>query len=305
MVSKSARRLGLGSISVLALALLMLSIVGIGVAAPARADLGAGSLLIAGTRLTVSPESQTVPFDTPTIVETTLQGFDPERGTLPADLRVLGDLVGPEIPERLTLETRPGEPFRIPRLSLQGEYVLEDIRLVSRSGAGATGATSDRLLAYAAPRSAVIRVTQILITKVTSRALTLPEIRSRGIVISGDNFKAFDFTFGFTVEGRTINYDVPVIWRPHGEPPEILVGIESGSAPARFQPPQLAPFVLDLKPENDDPMPQGGCLDPSGDCSIPDPPPVPGVILFPTDSSLLHQFFSVILMVQNGAPAGD
>jgi len=38
---------------------------------------------------------------------------------------------------------------------------------------------------------------------------------------------------------------------------------------------------------------------------VPVPPPLPGVILFPTDVSLLHQFFSVILMVQNGAPQGD
>ena len=37
----------------------------------ARADdLGNAQLLIAGTRLTVSPEAQTVPFDTPTIVQT-------------------------------------------------------------------------------------------------------------------------------------------------------------------------------------------------------------------------------------------
>ncbi len=261
----------------------------------ARAELGAGSLLIAGTQLTVSPESQTVPFNTPTIVATKLEGFDPDRGTLPPDLRVVGDLSGPEISGTLRLETRPGEPFRIPRFSLDGEYVLDDIRLVR----------GDRLLAYAAPRSAVIRVTQILITHVTSRALTLDEIRSRGIVISGDNFKAFNFTFGFTVEGRQIDYDVPILWRPHGDPAVLLFGPEGGSAPARFQPPQLAPFVLDLMPEPDDPMPMGGCLDPSGDCTIPDPPPLPGVILFPTDSSLLHQFFAVVLMVQNGAPAGD
>ena len=260
-----------------------------------RAELGSGTLLIAGTQLTVSPESQTVPFSTPTIVETTLAGFDPDRGTLPADLRVVGDLKGPEIPGTLQLETRPGEPFRIPRFTLEGEYVLDDIRLVR----------GDRLLAYALPRSAVIRVTQILITRVTSRALTLNEIRSRGIVISGDNFKAFNFTFGFTVEGRTIDYDVPILWRPHGEPAVPVFGPEAGSAPVRFQPPQLAPFVLDLKPEPDEPSASGGCLDPSGSCTIPDPPPVPGVILFPTDSSLLHQFFSVVLMVQNGAPAGD
>ena len=34
-------------------------------------------------------------------------------------------------------------------------------------------------------------------------------------------------------------------------------------------------------------------------------PPLPGVILFPTDLTLLHQFFSVVLMATNGAPEGD
>lgn len=34
-------------------------------------------------------------------------------------------------------------------------------------------------------------------------------------------------------------------------------------------------------------------------------PPLPGVILFPTDLSLLHQFFSVVLLATNGAPDGD
>ena len=60
-------------------------------------ELASARLIISGTRLSVSPESQTVPFETPTIVETRLEGFDPELGTLPASLRVLADFTGPEI----------------------------------------------------------------------------------------------------------------------------------------------------------------------------------------------------------------
>lgn len=45
----------------------------------AGAGIGSGQLLIAGTELVNSPESQTVPFDTPTIVETRREDYDPRR----------------------------------------------------------------------------------------------------------------------------------------------------------------------------------------------------------------------------------
>ena len=80
-------------------------------------DLGTAHLQVAGTRLTVSPEAQTVPYRTATIVETRLEGFDAAQGTLPPDLRVVADFTGPEIDGIQRLETVPGEPFRIPRLS--------------------------------------------------------------------------------------------------------------------------------------------------------------------------------------------
>ena len=267
----------------------------------AAGDLGSAQLLIAGSRLTVSPESQTVPFDTPTIVETHLEGYDTSRGTLPADLRVLADLTGPEVDGVLVLETTPNQPFRIPRLRLQGEYRLDNIRLVQGS----------TLLAYAAPRSSSVLVTQVLITKITSRALTLDEIRSYGIVVDDSSFQAFNFTFAFAVAGETINYNVPVIYQGPARDPAILwegPNYESSSSwrssSARFEPPRMAPFQLQLAGKAVDDS-NGGCEDPEGDCVKPDVIPIPGVILFPTDISLLHQFFSVVLMAQNGAPAGD
>ena len=101
--------------------LLLLPVAAAGQGGPPDESLGSGTLLIAGTTLAISPASQTVPFDTPTIVHTTLQGFDPESGALPADLRVIGDFTGPEIDGVLELATVPNEPFRIPRLSLRGQ----------------------------------------------------------------------------------------------------------------------------------------------------------------------------------------
>ncbi|HSL84607.1 MAG TPA: hypothetical protein VLF66_17675, partial [Thermoanaerobaculia bacterium] len=290
-------------IHALRLTAILCLLTGAGIPAPAHAaDLGSGQLLIAGTRLTVSPEAQTVPFNTPTIVETSLQGFDPGTGTLPTDLRVVADFTGPEIDGVLRLETVPNQPFRIPRLSLKGQYVLDDIRLVQ----------GDELLAYAEPRSAGVLVTQVLVTRVTSRALTLDEIRNYGIVIDDDRFKAFNFTFGFAIDGKTFDYNVPIIAGPGGEVGDVvqfldrpsLLGGSSGTSGFRFRPPQIAPFTLELANPGRADQQSGGCLAVHG-CQLAPPVSLPGVILFPTDVSLLNQFFSVILVAKNDAPEGD
>ncbi|HEX4495559.1 MAG TPA: carboxypeptidase regulatory-like domain-containing protein, partial [Thermoanaerobaculia bacterium] len=282
----------------------LLVLLGILLAWPALAaagDLGNAQLVIAGSQLTVSPESQTVPFDTPTIVETHLEGYDASRGVIPADLRVLADFTGPEIDGVLVLETTPNQPFHIPSLRQQGEYRLDNIRLMQGSA----------LLAYAAPRSSAVLVTQVLITRVTSRALTLDEIRSYGIVVDDSSFQAFSFTFAFAVAGETVNYNVPVLIYSQGGSEQAVLWQGSNfeaspwrSSSAHFEPPQMAPFQLQFASTPGDTT-NGGCTDPEGDCAKPDVLPIPGVILFPTNISLLHQFFSVVLMAQNGAPAGD
>ncbi len=269
---------------------------------PARAlDLGSAQLQIAGTRLAVSPESQTVPNNTATIVETHLEGYDVASGTLPTDLKVVADLTGPEIDGVQRLETVPNEPFRIPRLRLEGQYQLDNIRLVE----------GDELLAYGEPRSSAILVTQVLVTRVTSRALTLDEVRSYGIVVDDDQFHAFNFTFGFAVDGEVFSYDMPVLFSSGAgfpssvevlRPPQ-LVGGGGGTSTARFRPPRMAPFTLKLKGSHQS-DPNGGCKA-IGGCRQADPVSLPGVILFPTDVSLLNQFFSVVVVAKNAAPEGD
>ncbi|HXO40742.1 MAG TPA: hypothetical protein VN999_04775, partial [Thermoanaerobaculia bacterium] len=274
-------------------------------AAPGHAaDLADATLAIAGAKLTVSPESQTVPFDTPTEVLTQLQGFDTAHGAIPANLLVLGDLTGPQISGVLTLQTVPGQPFQIPRLQTQGIYQLDNIRLMQ----------GGNLLGYAQPRSAALTVTQVLVTSVTSRALTTDEIRSYGIAVDSSSLQAYVFTFAFAVApGQTVSYDLPVVFNQSSRssaplPLYQVVGQNSGGVHGgpRFTPPRMAPFQLNLAPTAGGGSGiLGGCLDLEDDCSSNPPLPIPGVILFPTDISLLHQFFSVILMVQNGAPAGD
>ncbi|MCH9646794.1 MAG: carboxypeptidase regulatory-like domain-containing protein [Deltaproteobacteria bacterium] len=258
-------------------------------AAPVRAmDLGEAQLLIAGARLAVAPEQQTVPYDTPSVIFTELQGYDADNGVLPQDLKVVGDFSGPEIDGVLVLETTPNEPFRLPRLTLKGQYSLDNIRLVQ----------GGELLAFAEPRTAGVLVTQILITRVTSRPLTLEEIRARGIIIDEDNFQAFNFVFGFAVdtgEVREMSFNLAI---PRGGGGTgrgarfIIPGGPRFPQIETFDPPKIIPTVLET----------GGC---SGGCSQAELPPIPAAIVFPFDNAVLNQFFSVMLMAQNGAPEGD
>ena len=278
--------------------------------ASAASVLGSGELLLAGTEVQISPEHQTVPLDLPTIVETEISGFDPAQGSLPPSLKILGHLTGPEISGALVLQTAPNEPFRIPRFRLEGEYTLDNIRLVD----------GDEFLAWATPRTVTINVTQVLVTSVDSRPLTLEEIESLGLVIDENRYQALSLTFGFAVAGRTLSYSMPVVYSlygsgPDGEDIEVFPAVNvplpefgGGTLPpsGRFRP-QLVPFKLDLEVPPPPEIPYGGCSFKDKQCRerFPPGPPMVGVILFPTDLRLLHQFFSVVLFVQNGAPAGD
>ncbi len=264
---------------------------GLATGQPARAELGSAVLAIAGAHLTVSPESQTVPFRTSTIVETHLEGYDAGGGTLPPGVRVVGELVGPSLTAPLRLETLPGEPFRIPRLTLEGEHRLENIRLVD----------GETLLAFAWPRTAVLTVTQVLLTRVTSRPLTLEEIRAHGIIVDDRSMRAYTFNFGFGVDGDVRDYNVDILYYYHREYGRQAVPLNSGGSP-RFRPPSVAPFILNLSPTEEGPGVR--CAEPLG-CVEEGVPPIPGVIYFPADLALLNQFFSVMLMTTNGAPEGD
>ncbi|MEM7480682.1 MAG: carboxypeptidase regulatory-like domain-containing protein [Acidobacteriota bacterium] len=267
-------------------------------------ELGSGRLSIVGARLAASPESQTVPLSTPTIVETSLVGWNPSNGVLPSNLVVVGELSGPEISGFLSLSTSPGEPFRIPRLALEGEYRLENIRLMQ----------DGELLSYAEPRDAAILVTQVLVTRVSSRPLTLDEVRSYGVVLGDDNFRAFNFTFGFAVDGEIIDYNLPVFYNAlnPGETLTVLgqsspqFGASSGTTSPRFKPPQMAPFTLQMESSGGGGASglTGGCQNADG-CFEDEPVSLPGVILFPSEVSLLNQFFSVVLVAKNDAPEGD
>ena len=89
-----------------------------------------------------------------------------------------GDLVGPDIADPVTLQTVPGRRFEIPGLSSEGEYYLQNVRLV-RDGTFA---------ASALPNAAVVRVSRTLSTEVRVRQLSADDLRQRGIVVDTRNY---------------------------------------------------------------------------------------------------------------------
>ena len=106
---------------------------------------------------------------------------------------------------------------------------------------------------------------------------------------------------GFQTASGTVEYGFDLITAPDGRvllpsPEEggFFLPSESGSGAAPV--PQIAPFSLEIPSETGDPTPP-----PGGGAGR----TIPGFLVIPTDLAFLHQFFSVILVVQNGALEGS
>ena len=92
----------------------------------------------------------------------------------------------------------------IPPLALPGDYFLDGIRLVKDGETILDATAPDGRLATTIP----IRViSEVFVTNVTSRPLSLDEIRGKGIVIDQNNFRAVNFQVAFNIDGTpfTIN----------------------------------------------------------------------------------------------------
>src|SRR5438477_3904053 len=161
---------------------------------------------IIGTQLKVSPAMVSVPKGVPGSVLVQIAFGD---GTTNATTAQMGDgayveatLRGPSFDAR-RIVGQPNAALLLPPLNLVGDYQLDNIRLVDSS----TGAVRME----GSPSSVPVHVfDQVLVSTVTSRPLTLDEIKQKGIVIDENNFHAVEFEVGFVLESKTIPVKFPV-----------------------------------------------------------------------------------------------
>jgi hypothetical protein len=207
---------------------------------------------------------------------------------LPKDFKVVGDFSGPAYTTPLTLTTTPGMPFDLPTLPILGKYSLSNIRLTDGQG---------NALFAAVPQVVTVEsITDPLITSVTTRQLSLDEIRDRGISFDSTNFTAYEFTGGVGLTSNQMPIIFPVLIPntttnlPDKQPPPEALGLQAPEFNKSFLPDNVNITGLLMERLNED------------DSGVP-LPPIPGIIIIPNNIGFLHQYFSALLMVTNGAPA--
>lgn len=240
---------------------------------------------LTGLGLDVFPSALTVPRSIATQLNTRVVGGE----ALPAGAIVKATLRGPSFLSATTLTATPGQPILLPAFTQPGTHFLEDIHVEASNG----------FTLPASPTTVTINVIdKVLAGAVSSRPLTLEEIRALGIQFDENSFQAFAFTIAFTTESGVINLEVPVLI-PVGTNTEeqMLVGsqipgIQLDQLPG-LQFPNLGvePIMLDVITD----------LPPGEKEKI---PPIPGIIIIPGNVAFLNQFFSVLLTVSNLAPDG-
>lgn len=280
----------------------------------AQAPLASLEYRVVGTQLRVTPALVSVPKGIAGSLRADLVRGDgtpePADAALAANAYVEGILRGPSFPAR-RLVARPGDPLMLPPLPVVGEYRVDGLRLVD----AATGAT--RL--DGSPASVPVQVfEEVLVSRVTTRPLSMQEISDRGIVIDGNNFRAVEFEVGFVLDGRTIPVKFPVVAPDFRQSRDIIPNAELQKRLATAQqineelsrqiveegglPPELARPGLNLQVK-------GINFEKVGDSNpvnlrLPIPP-IPALMIIPGNIGYLNQFFSVQIFTENGAPGGS
>ncbi len=248
---------------------------------------------IAGIQYTMTAVKD-IPTGVMTVVGTPGTGDLP---SLPAGYAVKAELYGPSFGNgSVTVTGLPNQLMEVPVFKVAGDHTLTNIRLVDGQG---------KVILYRDPSldAVVINVIdKLLVTQVTSRPLTLDEIREKGIVIDQENFTAMNFAVGLTLGSEKVVIDLPVLIPTSNQTDQFKTQVQQTpllwKQPTVFEPARFAPvgipnltlagFSLSPPPEVDDKK-----------ISI---PPINGVIIIPGNIAFLHQFFSVILQASNVAP---
>jgi hypothetical protein len=288
-------------ISISAVLLLIFSLCGVSSAQQAAAPLATMDFTIVGVGLGVSPAYQAVPKGIASEVLTNYMAQNitlpqPVIDQMPKDYKVTGELTGPAYQTPLLLTTSPGKPFMLPTLPLLGKYTLGNIKLYDGTG---------KLLFGATPQAVAIEsISDPLITSVTTRQLTLQEIQDRGVTFDSTNFTAYQFTAAIGTSSNQMPISFPVLI------PTGYTGLQQEHPPLPTDIGISPPTLVNLPPQ----LPANTSLegfvlaaDGGGDIKDADGnsitlPPIPGIIVIPNNIGFLHEYFSALLMVTNGAP---
>jgi len=255
---------------------------------------------IVGVGLKASPDYQAVPKGIATKVNA---NFDAGNfnisdiiAQLPQDYTVRAELSGPAFQTPVSLVTKPGVSFDIPTLAITGRYTLANIRLVDGSG---------KILFGAVPQAVAIEsIPDPLITSVTTRQLSVQELKDRGVTFDSSNFTAYEFTAGIATQSGQVPLTLPVVIpasqtvqeTPTIDAPTTISLPQSQTITVPPDVPETAiPQNLEVKPF----MMEVEDGDKTGTIKL---PPIPGVVVIPGNIGFLHQYFSALALVSNGAP---
>ncbi len=216
--------------------------------------------------------------------------------------QVRAELSGPGLPAPLSLPLTGADAIpspdplvlTFPGLPHAGEYDLANVRLV-RDG---------RAVLDVLPRRVTLRVIeQILVTSVVTRPLTHQELLDRGVVLDSSSYLGFEFAIALRLDSTPVVMTLPVVFDREGA--VIPVPLQPPPEPLRslVTAPQLVPVLLrPVAPENE---PDGAVLRPAGGGDGDGAGGIPSLLVIPGSIGYLKQFFSALLLVGNGAPAGS
>ncbi len=296
------------ALSVLALALLLCP------SQPSAADTPLTSVEyhITGTSLQVTPAALSVPKGIAGSVLVSIVSGGSTNSAGAAQLAngayIQATIRGPGFPSPQRIVGAPNAPLVLPPIALDGDYQLDNIALVDAT----TGAT--RL--EGSPSSVPVHVfDQLLISSVTSRPLTMDEIQQKGIVIDESNFRAIEFNVSFVLDGKTIPVTFPVVSPQFSDSTELIPAdeIEARLQQAAAINQQIASTMVslpaDFQTANLNIQLQGinfQVVDPGQGASLAlQIPAIPALMVIPGNIGYLHQFFSVKIFTENGAPLGS
>jgi hypothetical protein len=251
---------------------------------------------IVGVRLVVDPPALTVPKNIPTFINATLV-TPPEAGaaandalaSLSSGAVVEAELRGPSIPPT-RIAVPVGSPIPIPALALPGDYFLDGIRLVKDGQTVLDASAVDGRPATLIP---IKVISEVFVTSVTSRPLTLDEIREKGIVIDSSSYQAVNFQAAFNIDGQPFTIELPAVLptaellQTTADRTAIIRQVtEINQALAATQ--TTLPFFF--VPDDESNIPALNV------------PPINGLVVIAGNVAFLNQFFKVSVLVANVTP---